>query len=614
MMLVLWMFAGLGWMPLQDTVSLSEIEVSAPSWEHFASGQKVISFEKRELNDYSARSLADLLQEKSPVFVRQYGSGMLASPSFRGTSAGHTAIFWNGIPLNSPSLGQSDLSLMPIQAIDQVQLQFGSSGALMGNEAIGGSVHLKTNPSFEKGLKANFSQTAGSYGLFHSGTSVHFSSQKLSIQSRFYRQFSANKFRYRDLSLPGTPEKFQENAQVEQMGWVQNLSWVIGEKDLIKASFWWNQADRQIQPVMGSRTRDQQEDQSFRAVWDYTHFWNNSSANLKLGWVQDELNFNGIDNQTSQFFLIPEWNFDFWDNWEFKVGGRATFAKGELSTYSAKDNRLETYQSALWRPKEVLSLSLNLRQLAFEDLWKPFLPSLGVDWIFWKKEKEQWMLKSSMAKGFKVPTLNDRFWEPGGNPDLLPEESLSGELGLHWTKRGFFNLEQSLTYFRMKVDNWIIWMPMGAVWSPQNIRKVTNQGLEYEGKLDWSSGPLDWQVQLGYSLTQALDLTTDSNRPQQLPYTPRHQTNTALKAELGSIAWDFSGTWVGQRSIGTGDSRKMDPFHIWNTGISCSALKWGKVQFPIRFQILNLFNADYQVLYLRAMPGRTYQFNLSIHL
>ena len=613
-MLVVCMLAGLGWMPMQDTVSLAEVEVLAPSWEQYASGQKLISFEEKELKAYSARSVAELLQEKSPVFIRQYGAGMLASPSFRGTSAGHTAIFWNGIPLNSPSLGQSDLSLLPVQAVDQVQLQFGSSGALLGNEAIGGSVHLNTHSDFGRGFKSNLSQTFGSYGLENSQAGIQFSTQKLSLTSRGYRQYSKNNFRYRDLSLPGTPEQVEDHAQVEQQGFVQDVQWALGERDLVKASFWWNQADRQIQPVMGSNTRDFQEDQSLRAVWDYAHFWEKSSATLKLGWIREELVFNESQNLTRQFFLIPEWNFGLGNQWELKIGSRATFAQGDLSTYAAKDHRLESYQSALWKPKETLSLSLNLRQLAFEDYWKPFLPSFGADWIFWQGEKTQWMLKSALAKGFKVPTLNDRFWVPGGNPDLRPEESLSGEIGLYWTGKGAFTWEQNLTYFRMNVDHWIIWLPMGAVWSPKNIREVHNQGLEYQGKVKGRFGSWNWQAQLGYSFTEALDLTTDPGNPQQLPYTPNHQANAALQIGKGRFAWDLSGFYVGSRTIGTGTSRSMEPYQIFNSGISYSGLKWGKASFPLQFQVLNLFNTDYQVLYLRAMPGRTYQFNLSIHL
>src|SRR5688572_15081807 len=104
MTLLLFVFAVFGFGPMQDTIPLEQVEVYAPALDRFAQGQKVVNFDSKLLETYSARSLGDLLQEKSPVFVRQYGAGMLASPSFRGTSAGHTAVFWNGLPINSPSL------------------------------------------------------------------------------------------------------------------------------------------------------------------------------------------------------------------------------------------------------------------------------------------------------------------------------------------------------------------------------------------------------------------------------------------------------------------------------------------------------------------------------
>ena len=119
---------------------------------------------------------------------------MLASPSFRGTSAGHTAVFWNGLPINSISLGQSDLSILPIQAIDQAEVHFGSSGALFGNEAIGGSVHLGTKTQFGQGFKGQLSQTFGSFGLSNSAISAGFSGKSFSTQTKVYRQFAQNDF------------------------------------------------------------------------------------------------------------------------------------------------------------------------------------------------------------------------------------------------------------------------------------------------------------------------------------------------------------------------------------------------------------------------------------
>ena len=215
---------------------------------------------------------------------------------------------------------------------------------------------------------------------------------------------------------------------------------------------------------------------------------------------------------------------------------------------------------------------------------------------------------------FKVPTLNDRFWNPGGNPDLLPEESISGEIGLNWVKNGVFSLYQSLTYYRMQVDNLIIWLPQGSVWSPQNIREVQNQGIEYQGKANWNLGRINWELGLGYTFSEALDLTSQPANPLQLPYTPKHQTNGNLSAEYAGIALNLSSSFVGERAIGTGNARILDSYQIWNAGLRFSDLKWGKTRFPLSFQVLNLLDRDYQVLYLRAMPGRSYQINLTIHL
>lgn len=614
MTLVFWVFSLFGMTATQDTVALAEVAVYAPALDRFAQGQKVVSFEKRDLEAYSARSLGDLLQEKSPVFVRQYGAGMLASPSFRGTSAGHTAVFWNGLPINSISLGQSDLSILPIQAIDQAEVHFGSSGALFGNEAIGGSVHLGTKTQFGEGFKGRFSQTFGSFGLSNSATLASFSGKSFSTQTKLYRQFAQNDFPFRDLSRPGTPEIRAENAQTEQMGVVQDLAWNLSEKSQLKASLWWNRADRQIQPVMGSVTQDTQQDQSLRAVLDYFRFGNSSVWNVKAGWVADQLTFNGSENRTRQFLLATDWDIQKIENWTFRFGARGTFARGELSTYSATDQRLELYQSAKWEANERLSLSANFRQLGYQDQLEPFLPGLGMDFLIWEKDKHQLLLKASAGKGFKVPTLNDRFWSPGGNPDLLPEKSKNGEIGLHWTRKGNFSWEQSLTYYRMQVDNWIIWLPQGAIWSPQNIREVRNQGLEYHGKAAWKTGQWNWEARASYTFSQALDLTSDSQNPQQLPYTPEHQANGNLEAERNGFSVNLSTFYVGSRSIGTGNARVLAGYQLWNAGLSFSQLRWKKLQLPISFQVLNLLDRDYQVLYLRAMPGRSYQLNLTLIL
>ena len=67
-----------------------------------------------------------------------------------GTTASHTLIDWNGININSPMLGQSDLSLFPVGLIDDINIYFGGASMLLNNGGIGGTINLETAPVWKK--------------------------------------------------------------------------------------------------------------------------------------------------------------------------------------------------------------------------------------------------------------------------------------------------------------------------------------------------------------------------------------------------------------------------------------------------------------------------------
>ena len=612
MTFALWCVFVLPFASPQDTVALAEVAVHAAALDRFSAGQTLLTYDKTTLERYAARSLGDLLQETSPIFVRQYGAGMLASPSFRGTSPGHTALFWNGVPINSISLGQSDLSILPVQATDRVEVQFGSAGALFGNEAIGGSVHLSTAPTKKEGLQGSFSQTMGSFGLNQTSLTAAYGSPALRFQTKGYLQDQPNTFRYRDISRAGAPWERQSHAAFKQKGLLQDILWQAAPHAQVKASFWWNQAQREIQPLIGSSTQDTQADESFRAVVDYRYQKKSSVWKLKGAWVADQLQFNTQENQTSQGLLGLDWELPSAGNWALRAGVRGTWMNAKLSTYTATEQRWEAYQSLGWQEGERISVSLNLRQLAYSNELVPFLPGLGMDWRLFESDRTSLHFKTAFGLGLKLPTLNDRYWEPGGNPNLRPEKSQNGEMGLQLKQTGTFSWSQRLTYYRMQVDDWIIWLPKGNFWSPENIREVHNQGLEYQGESSWTTGQWIWKANLGYNYSSTRDLAQEGS--QQLPYSPKHQGNAGLQVKRDDLALDLFGFYVGPRSIASGDSRILEGFALGNLGLTYSGAKWKSLQMPLRFQVLNVFNQSYQVLYLRAMPGRSYQLNLTLTL
>lgn len=612
MILFVWVLSLFGFQAeQQDTVRLQEIEVNAAVFETFGLGKKQLNWDKAALENYQSRSLSELLQEKSPLFIRQYGPGMLASPNFRGTSAGHTAVFWNGIPINSPSLGQSDLSIIPLAAPDRIDLIFGSDGALLGNEALGGSILLQSQASFQDSPTASISQEVGSFGQSATAFQAGFSGEKLAFQTKIYSQKAENDYTFRDLSLPGTPEKTQTHAAFSQKGIQQDIAWRINPSQRLNTSFWYNEADREIQPPMGSSTQDIQEDQSFRLSLEYLKFWDKSSLEIRSGWVRDDQVFNQSFNQTSSFFLSGDWEGEIGKEWKIRLGSRGTHIQGNLSTYSATDQRLETYQFIRFSGLKNINLSLNLRQLVVDQKWQPLLPSLGMDWLL----SPTFSLKTSIARGLKVPTLNDRFWEPGGNPELLPEESWQGETGLRWNK-GFFHSE--LTFFAMDVENWIIWIPKGAIWSPDNIRRVRNTGIEWAGGTEFAMGSTRLKIDLAYNYTQAINQSNSEESPtfwnRQLPYTPVHQAQGGVELIRDGYSFRLSSQYIGQRATTLDHSRIMDAYSLTQLHLNYKKLWLGPVQVPISLRIENLFNKSYQVLYLRPMPGRSIHLNLKIQL
>ncbi|MFQ3269556.1 MAG: vitamin B12 transporter, partial [Flavobacteriales bacterium] len=118
---------------------LQEILLSDDKLIDWSMGASVLSLDS-SLKQNNSYDLAQLLSSSSHIRIRTYGA--LATSSIRGAGAAHTQIVWNGLVLNSPMTGQYDLSLIPLFFVENIRVQSGGLSALLGDGAIGGSVHL----------------------------------------------------------------------------------------------------------------------------------------------------------------------------------------------------------------------------------------------------------------------------------------------------------------------------------------------------------------------------------------------------------------------------------------------------------------------------------------
>jgi vitamin B12 transporter len=90
---------------------------------------------------------------------------------------------------------------------------------------------------------------------------------------------------------------------------------------------------------------------------------------------------------------------------------------------------------------------------------------------------EAWRLTASVATGFRAPSVG----ELANNVDLKPETHQSQEVGVAYASAGH---TFRAVAFHTRTSDAIYWQPV-APWTPVNIGKVRNQGLEVGGTTQW---------------------------------------------------------------------------------------------------------------------------------
>jgi iron complex outermembrane receptor protein len=94
------------------------------------------------------KTVADLLATAPGVAVNAYGGlGQLATASIRGSTADQVPVFLDGLPLLSAGGGGVDLSRIPRQWIDRIEVLRGAEGARFGAGALGGVLNIVTRPA-----------------------------------------------------------------------------------------------------------------------------------------------------------------------------------------------------------------------------------------------------------------------------------------------------------------------------------------------------------------------------------------------------------------------------------------------------------------------------------
>ena len=625
-----------------DTIMLDYVEISA---SHINNKVQEKAMERKIdtaiMQRLQTASLSQLLIQHSPVFIKTYGPGGTASASFRGTTASHTLVLWNGLQLNSPSLGEVDFSMIPVFFTDEVSLQWGSKTSA-NSGGLGGVVNIANKQKFNEGLILDVKQTYGSFNTWGSYLTVGYSAKNMIARVKAYRNSSDNDFTYTNIATIPHQEMKQKNADFVDYGVMPEMQ--VRFKNSLLSLVSWNQfSHRNYPPIMPNafnNTKEYADNDFSRNLISYKYYWNSGRVELKSAYFHERQDYflesytsNGLPvtqintlNKSDVFRQIVDLQQDLFRNWKLYAKVQYDYESVTSSDYdldrdsdlSRKNRDILSFYAALdGKIYRDLDLRMTLRNDIVDDKSAGFFPTATLTYKM--PFVKGLSFNAGYSHNYRNPTLNDLYWYPGGNENLKAENGKTFDFDINYLYENVnFNLDFRSGLYYSKVNDWIQWVPTNyRYWMPKNVSEVMARGFETHLKMNYSFALWTFSVSGNYVYSHTTDESEyaqqyDANG-KQLIYIPKHHANAFAEVRWKSWNMNYTLEFTGERTTSMNDDEFFAyqlPYYILHH------ISFGKQlnRFRLEFKINNLLNESYQTVLWRAMPGRSYEIYLEFKI
>lgn len=564
--------------------------------------------------------LEQVIQNHTQAHVRNYGVGSSASIALRGSAAAHTEVYWNGINLNSPTHGQSDLSLIPSFFFDEMEMSHGISSLMEGAGAIGGLINLDQEGIPDDGKNVELTSSGGSYGNYRNKVVGSMGNEKVRGRVRLYQHSARNDFSYKNTSKPDNPTESLDNAALSQYGIMGEGELEISENSQIGVNQWYFDSDRELpSPIHVQSREEEQTDRNYRGVVNYQFQNEDHTFRSMAGYVDDYLLYINpssdiySETEVSRFIGGSDYSYSQGD---FRLGagvkGQINKAVTEGYPDGVRRDVLSSRANLFYQLTSDIHGGIVLRQELSNRETSPLLPGLVLSWRLLRGHPTL-TLTAEASRNYKEPSLNDLYWEPGGNPDLQPEQSRELEMGLDFRHTLFdqrLTLTNETNVFYREVENKIVWEPgVSGNWGAQGFSEVFSNGLENHLTAQVNFEELEVGLRGVYAFTNSL---TGENE-NQLIYLPRNTLRGNLFGKWNDWEFSLSSTYTGRQYLNSSNTRYLPGYELFHSGISRS-FEWGGHSFNTGINLRNVMDKDYQTIANRPMPGRHFEVFLSLDL
>jgi outer membrane cobalamin receptor len=494
--------------------------------------------------------VSEVLARQAGVYVRRLGGpGAASTLSLRGAGANQVVVLLDGLRLEGAQGTGVDLSLLPLEELERIEILRGPASARFGSGAMGGVVNLVTHRA-RAATRARFALLYGSYDertvSLRAGRALGGVNVAFAVESRRYG--GGFPFRNDNGTEHDTSDDFDDRRE---NSWSRGESLLLTLDGRMGAATRWRAlfesfAGRRGVPgliTFPSPHATQRDQRQLLGLWLERTLGASLPATVELSTHYRRSRF-AFDDPLGEQTGVPVASRQL----DETAGGRLSLEllpwealhlslalESEAETLRDPESALRrrtTWASAIsgeWRsPGERLRLTPVLRSDRGPGLETRTSPRLGVAW----RVAGPLHLTANAGASFRYPSFSELYLRAGaieGNPELRPERGRGVDLGVFLDHPA---VRLRATLFRNDSEDLIQYILVsGFRYKPFNIGRARSQGVEVELTV---RRPAPWLLQVNYTYNDARDRSGEPNTDgKQIPGRPRHDLSARLERSVG---------------------------------------------------------------------------------
>ncbi|MBI2618600.1 MAG: TonB-dependent receptor [Ignavibacteriales bacterium] len=568
-------------------------------------------------------TVADVLKTANGVFLQDLGgNGALKTVFLRGTAPQHLLVLLNGIRFNSLQNGLVDMSLLPLNDIDRIEIVRGGSSALYGADALGGVVNILTRQP-RPGTRLRAEGGGGSYGYRRWLLEAEGGYESVGLLAGVAGEEGNDNYQFVHTASDQSEVILRrKNSDFAKLQAYLHSDLPLGsQSDLVVSS----QLVRVKRGVPGSLSFPsdlaRQDDENANVHVGYR----NAALNLVEFQLHSAFHYDfqtyldpnpgfPIDVTYRNTFVMvnPQIQVVLDPSWRTHLGAEVGSGRLNGNDFDGTITRLHraayVSQEASWTFQrewlDKLSLYGMVRYDDISDVGTALMPKVGVNVRVVREPDVR--VRGSYGSSFRAPSFNDLYYVGFNNPDLKAERSTGFDGGLISTvvAGGIHSLE--LTYFDINTKDRILFDLL--TFKPVNIGKTRSTGMEakYTGAF-WEG---DLNLGLSYTLTDARkqhrSSDSDPTFGKRLQFIPGNTVHAHVIVSIHPFTCSLVQSFVGRRYINEDNSGSLPMHALTGLGFG-SRIAFPNFSLSLKAEIQNLFDRKYQIFPDYPMPGRTFR-------